>query len=685
VNSQNFFEDRQLTMTWVGLVGMGILLLLVLPNIITALFIGALMAGFAAFSYSKFKQASEEILADLDRLEKSVGNPKGVRIANDHLHQALEEYLSAFMKHPTRGKNQPRLPAAAFFNDRTLAKACNLPWHQTVPNILVGTGILFTFVGITLALYTASSALIGASPETMNAALRALFNSVSIKFITSIAGMGSSIYYTSSEKHRTTRMKDHLHRVCRGLDDNWPPLNFEEALLDTVIQSNDPETGRRMGEASVALAKAGEQMGPQLAKLVETQSRMTPEALGDRVGEVIRSYLGPVFEDIRDELKALREIKADQGQEILRQLVTSLRVEVLEPMAGKLDQSAEVTRQAGEAVGQLNDTLSTTLVETVRELKSATSVIQEFQRSTLAELAEFARNLDSTLTAFARGMDATLSSFRDDTLTAFRESSEQAAATFRGIREELEAALRTQAEVEEARLGRVFERLQSLLDQVEKTFTGQMEELRAIGSESTELLRTARTELEFSIRDIRATLEEVSTTTRQELATFRLEYQQNLEAFFKAQNTLLDEALGRQKDGLSEVVDSLRKVFDDEAQRQVALREELDEGLKKVTRFAAEIGLNSTERLQQLREITSEVGTHAYRISERYGHLTASYEALTRDNNAQIVEHLKAIETRQQQFNQDIDKALAHVSNHLITAATVLAEAKLLPSPAGRV
>lgn len=693
MNVMRILKDRMLTLLWILVVLAGIVLLLASPNLRTALIIGFLLAGFAAFSYQGYRKLSEQAMRDLSRIEKlSAASSTDALwqelekkpLSNEILDQAMKDYLAAFMKHPVSRIYHPRLPSSAFLNDRVLSRAVDLSLHQTLPNILVGTGILFTFLGITLALSTASGALIGASPESMNGALQDLFSSVSIKFITSIAGLASSIVYTFSEKHRTSRLKDQLHRGCRSLDDSWPPLNFEETLLDTVIQGNDPETGRRMGEASEALARAGDQMGPQLAKLVETQSRMTPEALGDRVGEVIRDHLGPVFADIRDELKALRAIKADQGQEILQQLVTSLRVEVLEPMAGKLDQSAEVTRQAGEAVGQLNETLSTTLVETVRELKSASGVIQEFQRSTMAELAGFANNLDSTLTEFARGMDETLSSFRDDTLAAFRDSSAQAAATFRGIREELQEALKTQAEVEEERLGRVFERLQTLLDQVERTFTSQMEELKAVGSESTQMLRTARAELESSIQAVRTTLEEVSSTTREELATFRTEYQQNLAAFFTAQNTLLEEALGRQKEGLSEVVNSLREVFEAEATRQVTLREELDAGMKKVTQFAAEIGLNSTERLEQLRAITREVGTHAYQIAERYGDLTASYESLTRQNNEQIAQHLKAIETRQQQFNQDIDHALARVSTELVTAATVLAEAKLLPMPAGR-
>ena len=73
-----------------------------------------------------------------------------------------------------------------------------------------------------------------------------------------------------------------------------------------------------------------------------------------------------------------------------------MRVEVIEPVADRLDESAELTRQASQAVTNLHNELG----GISQSLASSIETIQNFQQETLVELQNFANNLGQTLNQF---------------------------------------------------------------------------------------------------------------------------------------------------------------------------------------------------------------------------------------------------------------------------------------------
>lgn len=64
-------------------------------------------------------------------------------------------------------------------------------WLGTAADALVGTGLVFTFLGLVAAIGAASAAV--ASDTEPRAALIALLGAASVKFLTSIAGLGGSL------------------------------------------------------------------------------------------------------------------------------------------------------------------------------------------------------------------------------------------------------------------------------------------------------------------------------------------------------------------------------------------------------------------------------------------------------------------------------------------------------------
>lgn len=82
--------------------------------------------------------------------------------------------------------------AGAFFSrDDLLSPHLNLRLYNAFPNLLTGSGILGTFVGLVAGIYLVGSGL--SDPDRAEASLKSLLSGASLVFLTSIAGLVSSI------------------------------------------------------------------------------------------------------------------------------------------------------------------------------------------------------------------------------------------------------------------------------------------------------------------------------------------------------------------------------------------------------------------------------------------------------------------------------------------------------------
>ena len=101
-----------------------------------------------------------------------------------------------------------------------------------MPNYLVGLGLLFTFAGLVAALYFASGGVVAPSIQEAQDSLRHLLAAATFKFVTSIAGLGASIVYSSREKTQLYRLGQRLDALCTALEQRLVPVTPE--YLGTV-------------------------------------------------------------------------------------------------------------------------------------------------------------------------------------------------------------------------------------------------------------------------------------------------------------------------------------------------------------------------------------------------------------------------------------------------------------------
>lgn len=216
-----------------------------------------------------------------------------------------------------------------------------------VPGYFVGIGLLFTFIGLVIALSRAAAgtqaaqmAVGGAGAEAMQGALRELLEAATFKFSTSIAGLAASILLSFSFRLIGIGLESSLHRFCEAIDgrlDYVPPQAVTMEMRNGIyaqIEALDTLA------SDAFVQRFGAQMAPALAEAVAPLTATVEQAMG-QIGATSRDGV----EELLD--RFLTGVQGGAGSE-LKEIATSLRTlhGALEKVCGDMSGSGANFSQA---------------------------------------------------------------------------------------------------------------------------------------------------------------------------------------------------------------------------------------------------------------------------------------------------------------------------------------------------
>lgn len=551
-----------------------------------------------------------------------------------------------------------------------------------VITLCTAIGLLGTFYGIQQGLQGIN--LSTKDTNELITASKQLLVGMKTAFSTSMMGLGSGSVFTlvlfvcdSGRQQRRDSLRHKLNAIATLKTTD----NSNGDLVEAFIRVGNKLSGLNQPSAEAIGQAVSKSIAEQFAGL----NKLSAEAIGQAVGQQIKPALGEIFK----EQKKLREIQENQGQRVLEELIKDLRIQVLEPIAVRLDKSAELTQQASEAVLTLHRELG----GISQSLANSILTIQNFQHETLVKLEGFANNLGDTLNQFQTDTRDVLQLIADEInlsvahsiegmkaqRSAFEASAVQAAATFKGIREELQKALQERAIVEQQMLQATRTGIIQILTQANTTFHEQTNTLQTVGNQASGLMNDAKDNLLATLGNIDAKLIATRQTVEDDLTRFRQEYQANLQMFFEEQNTLLEGTLGNQRNGLSEVVNNLDQVFREEFERRSKLTQEVDGSMTKIqvsveqiNKLVSAAGLNDAQRLIQLQELARDIGEQVQRVNNSYSNLNQKFDNSLQSWQGHLERSMQRTVDLQESFFKQADTSMARVCGDLLKTAEVL-------------
>lgn len=492
-----------------------------------------------------------------------------------------------------------------------------------IPPILTAIGVLGTFWGM-------SAGLMGVNidptdvDKSLNSAIT-LIEGMRTAFFTSLLGLGTSTILSAFLAWTDKLRRDRCYELRQELDD-IAVLETPERAMSRLNFDSTADAARQLSE--LAIQFDAEKIGASVGRAISLQFDL-----------IVNSSLAPTFKKIADSQLRLEKLTNDQSQ-VLANLIGNMRTELIEPVTERLDQSAvlltrsaEVLESASNAIKVLNQDLAGIALK----LAEASVTLEGFQRQTLVQLMQFANSLKNTLTQFQTDtqevLDGTAKEIRDGTI--------------------------------------------EILTQAQMTFQEQNGILKTVGVDASNLMISAKLSLESSLTNIDTRLQQMSNTTQQQLETFQVAYQHNLQEFFDRQNNLLEESLGKQRDGLAGVVDNLNVVFQKEYQRRKEISEDLSLKVKEiqnattsVSQLVNSIGVSHPIKVAQLESISRIVGSQLEQLEISNNKLHDGYQVSMESLEKMLQEMIDS----EQNFFKKADSSMAKVSGGLLDAANVLVE-----------
>ncbi|MEH2283774.1 MAG: MotA/TolQ/ExbB proton channel family protein [Nostoc sp.] len=558
-----------------------------------------------------------------------------------------------------------------------------------VTTLCTAIGLLGTFYGIQLGLQGIN--LSTDDPKQLMTASKELLGGMKTAFSTSMMGLGSgSLFLLVLFVFDSLRQKrrDSLRQKLKAIATLKPADNANHEVAEALSLVAKNLTGLKQLNAE----GIGQAVGRSIAEQFAGLNQLSPQGIGKAVGEQVQTAILPALRAIFKEQQQLRQLQENQGQRVLEELIKDLRIQVLEPIADRLDKSAELTQQASNAVLTLHRELG----GISQSLASSILTIENFQKETLVELQGFANNLGDTLNQFKTDTKGVLQQTADEInravdqsiqgmtaqRSAFKESAVEAAATFRGIREELQTALQERAIVEQQMLQATQTGIIQILTEANRTFHEQTNTLKTVGDQASGLMNGAKENLLGTLENIDATLTSTRQTVEDDLTRFRQEYQENLQIFFQKQNYLLEGTLGKQQEGLSGVVKNLDQVFREEFERRSKLTQEVDVSMTKIqvsveqiNRLVSAAGLNDAQRLMQLENLARGIGQQVQIVDNSYRNLNQKFDQSLQSWQGHLEGSMQRTVDLQESFFQKADTSMARVCGDLLKTAEVLVAA----------
>ena len=243
----------------------------------------------------------------------------------------------------------------------------NLSLFETMPNILIGAGLMFTFIFLAWALADAGGAMGGVNTQAKDAAMKSLIANAGGKFTSSIVGLFCSLTWNWRAKVSLEKLQiniSELHASLRRIAPDTAAqaiIKRQHSIFKEMLNESREQVGqlkRFETDIAVAIAKAiGNEINPSFkalgADLVEAIKQLT-----DRIGNMNEDALEKMIAQFIEEFRGTSSAEMQEFKTALTQL-------------------AENLNKAGKTIGEDIGTAGTTFGAAASNLENAIVKAQE--------------------------------------------------------------------------------------------------------------------------------------------------------------------------------------------------------------------------------------------------------------------------------------------------------------------
>jgi ABC-type transporter Mla subunit MlaD len=501
-----------------------------------------------------------------------------------------------------------------YFNENSvLSQKLSLRYWYSVPNILVGFGILGTFVGLTFGIADFKT---GSTPE-IKASINILLSGMGLAFVTSIWGMLLSMGFNILEKNLFSQVNKEIRAFCKKLDRTFKFTRKDllrqeqqerqelleqfsqryQQLLENyfVFQTEEQKPVlpayvlRDLLMQSEQQTKALKSFSSDLADGIMIANQ-TIESMGQTFADMIevpfRQQFTPAIEKIEAAVNQLRNAKEESSGNMIQEVLGNLQNTLLQvsqdfqqSLSGSaresLENLAQVVGQAGNSLLSFPEKMDTVMQAMQTQSDQLKSQMTQFSETMQTQAEDNARRLREDTSATAQSLHDVISGLQDKMQGLIKE---QAAGTqtvqqvVLSSREILQNGKELMGQMGQT-LGsfdQAYKQLNSLSDQMISTSQNLYESSHSLQTSSQQFGTQAQSFLEGNrqtLGQIEAALEEARVTAQDYSSRFQViqsglsqifgEVEQGLQRYQSTTREKLNDALSAFSQELSQAISYL--------------------------------------------------------------------------------------------------------------------------------
>ena len=391
-----------------------------MSSMINFIFIVVILA-VAFWMFQREEGAIKAWQAEFRELEQAIkilrkNKEKGVFVAAKSEEKSTIQWLAMHFQGQYNNGNLELKQENGFFvllaYPQVLSKAIPRSPVHFAPTLLTALGILGTFTGIIIGLWTVnlenSNALLTESTQ--------LLEGMKLAFSTSFVGLFLAIVFMVILYLGGESRKKYRHHVGKKLRD----LAVRESPNRLLSPLNTQGSGN---------------IAEVLESLVESLKSLT-QLNGDVIGRAVGKELAPIVQ----ELKQMGELQATQGQTV-ESLMDSLRAQFIEPVLGRLEESANLTKVTAENIEQLSNSVSGMTggaAEVAEAFQNIPTIIRDTNKIVQEELAAFRQEYQNRLQEFLQKQQNELKTIMGEMGVVLQEDLEKREKLIKEIPESME-------------------------------------------------------------------------------------------------------------------------------------------------------------------------------------------------------------------------------------------------------
>lgn len=359
----------------------------------------------------------------------------------------------------------------------------NLSLFETMPNILIGAGLMFTFMFLAWALADAGGAMGVGSAEAKSKAMESLIANAGGKFTSSIIGLFCSLTWSWRAKVALEKLQSTMNEVHAALRKVAPDtaaqaiVRRQHSVFKEILAESREQVGqlkRFETDIAVAIAKAiGNELQPSF-KTLGTELVQAIQLLTDRIGNMNEDALQKMISQFIEEFRGTSSAEMQEFKSVLTQLAINLEAagtkigadlgaagtsfgsaagnletvitktqETVEQLDSSLQRAGSVVSEGSDRFEIISDKLFTNLRAVDGLLVGVDSFLDKIQKN-IGTLNDISDSLDDTVEAQKsvsiefRDAIPKLSKALSDAVLEISQSSQTAADSLTSIRTELE-------------------------------------------------------------------------------------------------------------------------------------------------------------------------------------------------------------------------------------------------------